>query len=143
MFEINNDKLIDKLMNDIIPEIEHIEVEDIVKYNLALKYLMELSSLKEFACFCGATAGTVVAILCSSPYIIAAGITGVIASGIGIKKSNTAIKKYKNLFMVLSIALDMFHNQTTDSVKTILNSISAEDLVNFLEKENLTSKEEA
>ena len=46
MFGINNEKLINKLRTEVIPDIMNQNVEDIVKYNLALKYLIETTDVK-------------------------------------------------------------------------------------------------
>ena len=141
MFGIDTEKLIDKLKSEVIPEIMNQDAEDIIKYNLALRYLADMSELKQIGCLTGALAGSVGFFALSSPIIISLCATGAIASGIAFWKTMTQAKRYEKLFKVLIIGLEIFHDQTPEDVGRILENITAQDLVDFLEKEGVVNNE--
>lgn len=140
MFGINNEKLINKLNNEVIPEITNKNVEDIVKYNLALKYLIDTNDFKQIGCLVSTTLTCVGAFGFASPVLIGLCSTAAIASGVSWWKSFKATKEYCKYFNVLLIGLELFHKQTPEEVGVILKDITAEDLVNFLEKEGVTNE---
>ena len=140
MFGINNEKLINKLNNEIIPDIMNQDVEDIVKYNLALKYLIDMSDFKQIGCITGALLTSVGFFAFSNPIAIGVCATGAIASGIEWWKSFKDTKNYSEYFKVLIIGMELFHEQTPDKIGSILKDITAEDLVDFLEKEGVTNE---
>ena len=140
MFGINNEKLINKLNNEIIPDIMNQDVEDIVKYNLALKYLIDMSDFKQIGCITGALLTSVGFFAFSNPIAIGVCATGAIASGIEWWKSFKDTKNYSKYFKILIIGMEIFHEQTPDKVSSILKDITAEDLVAFLEKEGVTNE---
>lgn len=140
MFGINNEKLINKLNNEVIPKIKEQDVEDIIKYNLTLKYLIDMSDLKQIGCLTGAILTSIGAFAFASPIVIGACATGTIASGVQWWKSFKQTKCYSEYFKVLIISLELFHEQTPEKVGEILKDITAEDLVDFLEKEGVTNE---
>ena len=140
MFGINNEKLINKLNNEIIPDIMNQDVEDIVKYNLALKYLIDMSDFKQIGCITGALLTSVGFFAFTNPIVIGACATGAIVSGIEWWKSFKDTKNYSKYFKILIIGMEIFHEQTPDKVSSILKDITAEDLVAFLEKEGVTNE---
>ena len=140
MFGINNEKLINKLNNEIIPDIMNQDVEDIVKYNLALKYLIDMSDFKQIGCITGALLTSVGFFAFTNPIAIGACATGAIASGIEWWKSFKNTKNYSKYFKILIIGMEIFHEQTPDKIGAILKDITAEDLVSFLEKEGVTNE---
>ncbi len=139
MFGINDEKLINKLRNEIIPEIINQDVEDIIKYNLALKYLIDMSDLKQIGCLTGALLTSVGAFAFVNPIVIGLCATGTIASGIEWWRSFKQTRNYSKYFKVLIIGLELFHEQTPEKVSEILKDITADDLVDFLEKEGVTN----
>ena len=140
MFGINNKKLINKLNNEVIPKIKEQDVEDIIKYNLTLKYLIDMSDLKQIGCLAGALLTSIGAFTFASPIVIGACATGIIASGVQWWKLFKQIRCYSDYFKVLIISLELFHGQTPEEVGKILKDITAEDLVDFLEKEGVTNE---
>ena len=140
MFGINNEKLINKLNNEVIPKIKEQDVEDIIKYNLTLKYLIDMSDLKQIGCLAGALLTSIGAFTFASPIVIGACATGIIASGVQWWKLFKQIRCYSDYFKVLIISLELFHGQTPEEVGKILKDITAEDLVDFLEKEGVTNE---
>ena len=140
MFGINNEKLINKLRTEVIPDIMNQDVEDIVKYNLALKYLIDMSDFKQIGCLTGALLTSVGAFAFANPIVIGACSTGTIASSIQWWKSFKQTKAYCEYFKVLIIGLELFHDQTPEKVSTILKDITAKDLVDFLEKEGVVNE---
>lgn len=140
MFGINNEKLINKLRTEVIPDIMNQDVEDIVKYNLVLKYLIDVSDFKQIGCLTGALLTSVGFFAFTNPIVIGACATGAIASGIGWWKSFKNTKDYSEYFKVLIIGMELFHDQTPEKVSEILKDITAEDLVDFLEKEGVVNE---
>ena len=140
MFGINNEKLINKLRTEVIPDIMNQDVEDIVKYNLALKYLIDMSDFKQIGCLTGALLTSAGFFAFTSPVAIGLCATGAIASGVEWWKSFKKTKDYCEYFKVLIIGLELFHEQTPEKVSEILKDITAEDLVDFLEKEGVTNE---
>ena len=140
MLGINNEKLIDKLNNEVIPDIMNQNVEDIVKYNLVLKYLIGMSDFKQIGCLTGALLTSVGFFAFTSPIIVGACATGAIASGIEWWKSFKNTKNYSKYFKILTIGIEIFHEQTPEKVSEILKGITAEDLVDFLEKEGVANE---
>ena len=140
MFGINNEKLINKLNNEVIPKIKEQDVEDIIKYNLTLKYLIDMSDLKQIGCLAGALLTSIGAFTFASPIVIGACATGIIASSVQWWKLFKQIRCYSDYFKVLIISLELFHGQTREEVGKILKDITAEDLVDFLEKEGVTNE---
>lgn len=140
MFGINNEKLINKLNNEVIPKIKEQDVEDIIKYNLTLKYLIDMSDLKQIGCLAGALLTSIGAFTFASPIVIGACATGIIASSVQWWKLFKQIRCYSDYFKVLIISLELFHGQTPEEVGKILKDITAEDLVDFLEKEGVTNE---
>lgn len=140
MFGINNEKLINKLNNEVIPKIKEQDVEDIIKYNLTLKYLIDMSDLKQIGCLTGAILTSIGAFAFASPIVIGACATGTIASGVQWWKSFKQTKCYSEYFKVLIISLELFHERTPEEISEILKDITAEDLVDFLEKEGVTNE---
>lgn len=140
MFKINDEKLINKLRIEVIPDIMNQNVEDIVKYNLALKYLIDMSDFKQIGCLTGALLTSVGFFTFANPIVIGACATGAIASGIEWWKSFKDIKNYSKYFKILIIGMEIFHEKTPDEVGAILKDITAEDLVSFLEKEGVTNE---
>ena len=140
MFGINNEKLINKLNNEVIPKIKEQDVEDIIKYNLTLKYLIDMSDLKQIGCLAGALLTSIGAFAFASPIVIGVCATGTIASGVQWWKLFKQIRCYSDYFKVLIISLELFHGQTPEEVGKILKDITAEDLVDFLEKEGVTNE---
>lgn len=140
MFGINNEKLIEKLRTEVIPDIMNQDVEDIVKYNLALKYLIDMSDFKQIGCLTSALLTSVGFFAFTNPVVIGACATGAIASGVEWWKSFKNTKNYSKYFKILIIGMEIFHEQTPDKVSAILKDITAEDLVDFLEKEGVTNE---
>lgn len=140
MFGINNEKLINKLRTEIIPDLMNQNVEDIVKYNLALKYLIDMSDFKQIGCLTGALLTSAGLFAFTNPIVIGACATGAIASGIEWWKSFKDTKNYSKYFKILIIGMEIFHEQTPDKISAILKDITAEDLVDFLEKEGVTNE---
>lgn len=140
MFGINNEKLINKLRTEVIPDLMNQNVEDIVKYNLALKYLIDMSDFKQIGCLTGALLTSAGFFAFTSPIAIGACATGAIASGIEWWKSFKDNKNYSKYFKILTIGMEIFHEQTPEKVRAILKDITAEDLVDFLEKEGVTNE---
>ena len=140
MFEINNEKLINKLRAEIIPDLMNQNVEDIIKYNLALKYLISMNDFKQIGCLTGALLTSVGFFAFTNPIVIGACATGAIVSGVEWYKSFKDTKNYSKYFRVLIIGMEIFHGQTPDKVDAILKNITAEDLVDFLEKEGVTNE---
>lgn len=140
MFGINNEKLIEKLRTEVIPDIMNQDVEDIVKYNLALKYLIDMSDFKQIGCLTGALLISVGFFAFTNPVAIGACATGVIASGVEWWKSFKNTRNYSKYFKILIIGMEIFHEQTPDKVSEILKDITAEDLVDFLEKEGVVNE---
>ena len=126
--------------NEIIPDIMNQDVEDIVKYNLALKYLIDMSDFKQIGCITGALLTSVGFFAFTNPIAIGACATGAIASGIEWWKSFKNTKNYSKYFKILIIGMEIFHEQTPDKIGAILKDITAEDLVSFLEKEGVTNE---
>ena len=140
MFGINNEKLINKLNNEVIPKIKEQDVEDIIKYNLTLKYLIDMSDLKQIGCLAGALLTSIGAFTFASPIVIGACATGIIASSVQWWKLFKQIRCYSDYFKVLIISLELFHGQTPEEVGKILKDITAEDLVDFLEKKGVSNE---
>ena len=140
MFGINKEKLINKLNNEVIPKIQEQDVEDIIKYNLALKYLIDMSDLKQIGCLTGALLTSVGFFAFTNPIVIGACATGAIASGIEWWKSFKDTKNYSKYFKILAIGMEIFHEQTSDKISAILKDITAEDLVDFLEKKGVSNE---
>ncbi len=141
MFGINTKKLENKLLNEVIPEIMNQDAEDIIKYNLALKYLADMGELKQIGCLTGALAGSVGFFALSSPIVVSLCATGAIASGVAFWKAMMKTRDYNKLFKVLIIGLQIFHEQTPEDVSKILDNITAEDLVDFLDEKGVVGNE--
>jgi hypothetical protein len=143
MFGIDNEKLITKLNEVVLPKMVAQDPEDVVKYNLALKYLIEMSDFKKIGCMLGMFVGSTT-FLCTSGVIIpSAGATFAIASTVVLVKTHTVQKQYKKLFGALLIGLRSVHLLEQNEVQEILNKITADDLVDFLERECLTENNNA
>ena len=140
MFGINNEKLINKLRTEVIPDMMNQNVEDIVKYNLALKYLIDMSDFKQIGCLTGALLTSAGLFAFTNPIVIGACATGAIASGVKWYKSFKDTKIYSKYFKMLIIGMEIFHEQTPDKIGAILKDITADDLVDFLEKEGVTNE---
>lgn len=141
MFGINNDKLVERINTVVLPGMLFQEPEDLVKYNLALKYLIDMNNVKRSAYACGAIAGILIAAYAGSTYLIAAGLTGTVAGGIGFKKANTKMKECRKLFKLILIGMKMVHLLSDEEMMKLLDNVSADDLVDFLEKEGVTNNE--
>ena len=140
MFGINNEKLVERISTVVIPSMSSQEPESLVKYNLALKYLIDMSGLKKIICASGVMVGTLTAICCSSTYITAAGLTGIIAGGIGFRKTDIKIKEYRKLFGLILVGMKVVHLLSDEEMVRLLDNVSADDLVDFLEKEGVTNE---
>ena len=143
MFGIDNKKLITKLNEVVLPKMSFQTPEDVVKYNLALKYLIDMSEFKKVGCMLGMLVGSTAFFYASGVIISSAGATFAIASTVGLAKTHTAQKQYKRLFGALSMGLKLVHLLNQDEVQEILNRITADDLVDFLERECLTENSKA
>ncbi len=142
MFGVDNDKFIDKIKNEVLPDILQQDVEDIVKYNLVLAYLMKVNSYKEIALLSGATIGAACFFAVASPILAAVSATGAIASLIHVRRVFKDDALHAKLFHLLSIAIEMVYQATPAEIQDILDNTSAEDIVNFLERKGLTTNEE-
>lgn len=140
MFGINNDKLVERINTVVIPGMISQEPEDLVKYNLALKYLIDTSNLKKIICASGIMAGALTAICCSSTYIIAAGVTGIIAGGVGFRKADVKIKEYRKLFRLILIGMKIVHFLPDEEMVKLVDNVSADDLIDFLVKEGVANE---
>ena len=141
MFGINNEKLVNKIKTEVIPEIMNQDIEDIIKYNLALRYLADMSEFKQIGCLLGALVGSVGFFTLSSPITISLCATGAIASGITFWKTMIKVKDYEKLYKVLIIGLELFYNTVPEDISKILDNITAEDLVDFLEEKGVANNE--
>lgn len=142
MFGIDANKLFDKIKGEVLPEMPTQDVDELVKYGLALNYLIKMNTYKEIACLTGATVGSFCFFAISSPLWAAAGATGAIAGIIHYAKSAKESAMSDKFFKLLTLGLDMIHNATPEEVQKILNNITAEDLVDFLERKGVTSNAE-
>ena len=142
MFGINNEKLIEKLRTEVIPDIMNQNVEDIIKYNLALKYLIDMSDFKQIGCLTGALFASIGTFAFANPIAVGLCATGIVASGVEWWKSFKQTKDYSNYFKILIIGMEIFHGQTPEEVSAILKNITAEDLVDFLERKGVASNAE-
>ena len=143
MFGINNDKLVEKINDVVLPKMLLQEPEDLIKYNLALQYLSNMSDFKILGCSLGAIAGVTAFACIESIPLAALGATASIACIIKSFKLNRQKKEFDKLFALIITGLKIVHFISDEDMAKILNNISAEDLISFLEKEDLTSKEEA
>ena len=101
-------------------EFDDLTTEDLVKYNLALKYLIDMNNVKRSAYACGAIAGTLIAACAGSTYLIAAGLTGTVAGGIGFKKANTKMKECRKLFKLILIGMKIVHLLTDEDMNYLV-----------------------
>jgi uncharacterized membrane protein required for colicin V production len=137
---INNEKVVEKIKYDVLMNIESQDIDSIVKYTLVLKSFIDFTDLKQIGTFLGMTTGAIIAFNIVTPVGIAAGLTLTIASLSSSNKNRKAVKLYKKLLTVLLMSLDIVHNATPEQVQAILDRTSAEDLVDFLENEGCTVK---
>lgn len=140
MFGINNDKLVERINTVVLPGMLFQEPENLVKYNLALRYIISMSNYKKIACIFGAVTSALIAAYGGSVYITAAGLTGLMASCIETKKAKDKAEECEKLFKLISIGLKIVHFLSDEDIKSLLNKISADDLVDFLEKEGVTNE---
>ena len=140
MFGIDNDKLIEKVNIVVLPKMLFQEPEDLIKYNLALRYIINMSNYKKIACIFGAVASALVAAYGGSVYITAAGLTGLMAGCIETKKAKDKAEECEKLFKLILIGLKVVHFLSDEDIESLLNKVSADDLINFLEKEELTER---
>jgi uncharacterized membrane protein required for colicin V production len=137
---VNNEKVVEKIKYDVLMNIENQDIDSIVKYTLVLKSFIDFTDLKQIGTFLGMTTGAIIAFNIVTPIGIAAGATLAIASLSSSNKNRKAVKLYKKLLTVLLMSLDIVHNATPEQVQSILDRTSAEDLVDFLENEGCTVK---
>lgn len=137
MFGIDANKLFNKIKSEVLPEMSTQDIDDLVKYNLALNYLIKMNSYKEIACLAGATIGSICFFSISSPLWAAAGATGAVAGIIQYTKSVKELSMCNKFFKLLIMGLDLIHNAAPEEVQRILNDTSAEDLVEFLERKGV------
>jgi uncharacterized membrane protein required for colicin V production len=137
---VNNEKVVEKIKYDVLMNIESQDIDSIVKYTLVLKSFIDFTDLKQIGTFLGMTTGAIIAFNIVTPVGIAAGLTLTIASLSSSNKNRKAVKLYKKLLTVLLMSLDIVHNATPEQVQSILDRTSAEDLVDFLENEGCTVK---
>jgi uncharacterized membrane protein required for colicin V production len=137
---VNNEKVVEKIKYDVLMNIENQDIDSIVKYTLVLKSFIDFTDLKQIGTFLGMTTGAIIAFNIVTPVGIAAGLTLTIASLSSSNKNRKAVKLYKKLLTVLLMSLDIVHNATPEQVQAILDRTSAEDLVDFLENEGCTVK---
>jgi uncharacterized membrane protein required for colicin V production len=137
---VNNEKVVEKIKYDVLMNIESQDIDSIVKYTLVLKSFIDFTDLKQIGTFLGMTTGAIIAFNIVTPVGIAAGLTLTIASLSSSNKNRKAVKLYKKLLTVLLMSLDIVHNATPEQVQAILDRTSAEDLVDFLENEGCTVK---
>ena len=67
-------------------------------------------------------------------------MTGIIAGGIGFRKADAKIKEYRKLFRLILVGMKVVHLLSDEEMVRLLDNISADDLVDFLVKENLTER---
>ena len=137
MFGLNSEKVFNKIKFEVLPEIANQDVEDIVKYNLALNYMSKMNSYNQMGLLTGATIGTACFFAFTSPILVAAGATGAIASLIHVRKAFKDEAMCDKLFKLLILGLEIVHEATPKDVQQILDNITAEDLVEFLERKGL------
>lgn len=137
---VNDEKVVEKIKYDVLMNIESQDIDSIVKYTLVLKSFIDFTDLKQIGTFLGMTTGAIIAFNIVTPIGIAAGATLTIASLFSSNKNRKAVKLYKKLLTVLLMSLDIVHNATPEQVQAILDRTSAEDLVDFLENEGCTVK---
>ena len=145
MFGIDHEKLLNKLMEEVFPNIKDYSKDEIVKYNLAVKYILDMSDFKIALCTAGAIVGAFCFFVISSPIGAAFSATAAIASVInGFKTDKKSIDFYR-INNALVIALSEVLKATPEEVQEILNNTKAEDFIDFLEKHKLlkNNKEEA
>ena len=130
--------VVEKIVTGVLADAEKYSAEDTIKYILTLKYFIESSNVKEIIGLAGSTAGLASAFFFTSPVGIAAGTTVAIASGVNLYKTYKASKTYKKLFNCLSLALYCIHELEPNDVRKILDTITTEDLVEFLEDNGCT-----
>ena len=142
MFNINKEKVMDRLLEDVFPNIQNVSLEDLVKYCLAVKQLSTNSGLKELVCISGITAGVLGFVSLSSPIAVAACATGAIAALINGIKSRRSTRLYEKTILALSIAMHEFHGAEEQDIKNVLDNMSVEDFAAFLENKELVAKNE-
>lgn len=142
MFGVDLNKLEAKLLNEVFLNLEEQDVEDIVKYNLAVKYVLDISELKQIACLAGTLVGASCFFAVSSPIIASACATCAIAGLIGTAKTRKNTKKFNKFYKALVVSLSLVYNASPQEVHEMLSRISADDLVDFLEKQQLLSRQE-
>lgn len=143
MFRINANKLEDKLLNEVFTDLGKLETEDIVKYCLAIKYITSKAEFKEVVCLAGTVIGASCFFAFSAPIPVALCATGAIAGLIKARENYKEFKRFDKLHKALAMALGVFFDADDKVVKQILDRLTAEDLVNFLEKEGILGAEEA
>lgn len=142
MFGINESKLMEKVNEVILPKMLLQEPEDLVKYNLALKYLMDMSDFKMLGCTLATVLGTTAFFCLESTVPVALGATAAIAAAIKTVKLNSKKKEYRKAFALIITGLKIIHLLTDEDLDGILDKITSDDFISFLEKQELTEKEE-
>ena len=137
MFGINNEKLMDKLMEEVLPKIKEQNTTDLVKYNLALRYLSEVTDIKKLVCALGTTIGVTGFFVLQTPMMAALFATGAVAGTVEFVKNNKLGRQFDLVFKALSLALEHLHEETPESVKAILDDITVDDLIEFLDNKDL------
>ena len=124
-------------MEEVFPKIKEQNTTDLVKYNLALRYLSELTDVKKLVCALGTTIGVTGFFVLQTPIMAALFATGAVAGIIEFFKNNKLGKEFDLVFKALALALEHLHEETPESVKAILDNITPNDLVKFLEDKDL------
>ena len=142
MFYVDKEKVMDRLLEEVFPNIQNLELEDLVKYCLAAKHLSTVSGTKKMMCITGFALGASGFFFLTSPIVVAACATGAIASIVKGIKSHKDTVLFEKIILALSIAMREYHAAGEKDVQAVLDNISAEEFKEFLENNNLVESEE-
>lgn len=140
--KINNVAIIEELKNNVIPNMNNHNINEIAKYALTLKLFIDMDDFKKLGSYVGMTIGATTFFACSATIPVAAGATMAIASFIkfiGVSKQSLT---YKKIFVELLKKLEVTHKPTPEELSSILRDIEAEDIVSFLEFKGFIKEEE-
>ena len=131
--KVNNFAVMEELENNVIPNMDNHNINEVAKYALTLKFFIDMGDIKKLGTYVGMTVGATVFLACTSAVPVAAGATLTIASIAKFVKELRESYVYKKTFVDLLDELKAVHNPTPEDLSNVLKEISAEDLVSFLE----------
>ena len=135
IIKINKTKIVNKIADDVILNVNESSADELVMYGLCLKFFAEFNTFKLIADVLLLILGSAFAYCFSNVYFISLSLLFCFINIRCFFKHLDERIYYNKLFETLATGLHIVHDVSIQNIREIVSDISMEDFMKFLEEQ--------